>query len=733
MTDATVMQPANSRAIGIVRNVTDQLTCPVCYQLYKNPRYLCYCEECLLKIKTETAIACPECRKVTKLHEGGIKQLQNNFFITRLVDELAFNMKVQENAPHCDQCVRDKPVEVFCFDCVLFLCGHCHEHHKYDKLYYNHSIIQLSEVPDDIVLQPKPSTLLCREHENELKYYCKTCKELVCLYCTTKKHVTHEHDTINQVIDKHRENLNNVFNPVDGIIGDLVKDRQRINTMLEESEAQNKKTNTLIDDYYENLYKKLQQQKDLLKKELDDALQQTKKNLQTCLEQINHIQAQFENIKELSNSLSDASSQEVLLVENEMVTRLNELSEQYNVRRSKPVESCDMKFVPNRDILFPQFGQVFALSSCSPHNSEVTGLPLYALVGQQVSFNVAIKNCYGYLCYSKETEIVVEVKLVTQGKDISVLQLNDNHNGTYTSAFVAQQVGKLTVSVTIKGHHIKGSPHQITIGKDYTTYSQVNKIIKMGHPWGIAFSRQGTWAMTDCTDSCVCVFNSDDRFVRKFSGSGESKLYNPCGIAFDNNNHLYVADCCNYTVKKFDVRGNCLLHFSSDTQCFDNPLGIAVHDNKVYITSNGCLMVYDTDGQFYHTIGSGVLSTTPYDIAVSCDNCLLVADCGHNCVFTFALDGKYISKFGVQDSEGGQLKNPHGLTVDNNGFVLVVDYNHRVIIFDQDGGYRGSFSSKGSGDSQLKHPHGIDISPDGRVFVSDYSNKRILIFSKSHS
>jgi len=725
--DATAM---NNRAIGIVKNVTDQLTCPVCYQLYKNPRYLscyhCYCEECMMKIQTETSIACPVCRKVTKLHEGGIKELQNNFFIMRLVDELALNKKVKEDSPHCDQCVRDTPVKVFCLDCVLFLCGHCHEHHKYGKLYHNHNIIQLSEVPHDIVLQPKPSTLLCREHENELKYYCETCKELVCLYCTTKKHVTHEHDTINTVISKHRENLNNMFNPVNGMIEDLVKERQRIITMLEEREMQNKKTITLIDDYYENLYKKLQQQKNLLTKELNDALQQTKKMLHTCLEQIDYIQAQFESIKELNNSLSDASSQEVLLVENEMVARLNELHEQYNIWRSKPVDSTDMKFVPNRDVLFPQFGQVFAISSCSPHNSEVTDLPRYALVGQQVSFNMAIKNCYGYLCYSEESEqIVVEVKPCTHGEEISTPKLNDNHDGTYTSAFVGYRVGKLTVSVTIKGHHIKGSPHEITIGTDYTAYSQVNKIIKMGHPWGIAFNRQGMWAMTDCTNSCVCVFYSGGRFMRKFSGSGETKLYNPCGIAFDNNNHLYVADCCNYTVKKFDIYGRCLLHFSSDTQHFDNPLGIAVHDNKVYITSNGCLMVFDTDGQFYHTIGSGVLSTTPYDIAVSCTNHLLVADCGHNCVFTFTLDGKYISKFGIQ----GQLKNPHGLTIDNDGFVLVVDYNHRVSIFDQDGGYRGSFGSKGSGDGQLKHPHGIDISPDGRVFVSDYSNNRILIFS----
>lgn len=730
-------QPATSTAVGILmKNITDQLTCPVCYQLYKNPKYLScyhsYCEQCIVKMQTGVNIACPECRKVTILQEKGIENLQNNFFIARLVDELAFNQKVKEKSPHCDQCVRDKPVEVFCFDCVLFLCGHCHEHHKHDKLCHNHNIIPLSELPDDIVLQPRSSTLLCREHENELKYYCETCKELVCLYCTTKKHSTHEHDTINKVINKHRENLNNAFDPVDEMISDLVKGQQRITALLEDREAQNKKMDKLIDDYYEKLLKKLQQQRDSLKEDLNYALQQTKKTFQDCLEQVDCIQAQFESIKHLNNSLSDASNQEVLLVENEMITRLNELTEQYNVWRSTPIDFTDIRFFPNEEMLFPQFGKLFAVSSCSAHHSEVMNLPRYVFVGEQVNLNVVVKDSHGFVCYSEGSEqIAVEVKSA-QGEEMSIPQLNDNHDGTYTNAFVVKKVGKFTVSVTIKGHHVKGSPHEITVGKDYTTFSQVNKIIKMGHPWGIAFGRLGTWAMTDCTNSCVCVFYSDHRLLREFRGNGNAKLHNPCGVAFDDDNHLYVVDCCNYSVKKFDTYGNCLLHFSSDTQHFDNPLGIAVHNNKVYITSKGCVMVFDTDGQFCLTIGSGVLSTTPYDVTVSFNRHLLVADSGHNCVFTFTLDGKYINKFGEQEGEDtsfGQLKNPHGIAVDSNGFILVVDYNHRVSIFGKDGSYKGSFGSVGSGNSQLKYPHGVAISPDGRVFVSDYSNRRILIFS----
>ena len=95
-----------------MKKVTGHLTCPICYELYKKPKYLpcyhSYCEEYLVKLVVQSNITCPECRKTSVVPSGGAKQLPNNFFINRLLDEIALKRKVDgEEEAKCDQCVRE--------------------------------------------------------------------------------------------------------------------------------------------------------------------------------------------------------------------------------------------------------------------------------------------------------------------------------------------------------------------------------------------------------------------------------------------------------------------------------------------------------------------------------------------------------------------------------------------------------------------------------------------------
>lgn len=76
-----------------MKMVAGHLTCPICCEMYKKPKYLpcyhSYCEECLVKLQVEANIICPECRKVCAIPSGGVKDLPNNFFVNRIVDEMA--------------------------------------------------------------------------------------------------------------------------------------------------------------------------------------------------------------------------------------------------------------------------------------------------------------------------------------------------------------------------------------------------------------------------------------------------------------------------------------------------------------------------------------------------------------------------------------------------------------------------------------------------------------------
>ena len=80
-----------------IKKAQNNLTCPVCYQLFKNPKYLpcfhSYCEGCLEKMQVQSKVICPECREETMVPVG-VRKLPSNFFINRLVDDLILKKKL---------------------------------------------------------------------------------------------------------------------------------------------------------------------------------------------------------------------------------------------------------------------------------------------------------------------------------------------------------------------------------------------------------------------------------------------------------------------------------------------------------------------------------------------------------------------------------------------------------------------------------------------------------------
>ena len=81
---------------------------------------------------------------------------------------------------------------------------------------------------------------------------------------------------------------------------------------------------------------------------------------------------------------------------------------------------------------------------------------------------------------------------------------------------------------------------------------------------------------------------------------------------------------------------------------------------------------------------------------------------------------------------GGQMLDPQGIAVDNEGNIWVVDRaNSRVQKFDQDGNLLLQFGSSGSANGQLKEPRGIAVSDNGTVWVAEIGNKRVQAFTST--
>ena len=689
----------------------------------------------------QSKIVCPECRKEAIVPAGGVKDLPNNFFINRMVDELVLKRKVEgEEEVKCDECDEDEPVVAYCPECNMFFCQTCNVSHKRSKRFRGHGIVPLTELRSnkDTELQvAKVKIPPCKDHNYELNHYCETCDKLVCLYCTVKEHNGHNHDTVNNMATKHRNELKEVTAPVDEMIRDLSKAHDNIDKMGKKIRRQGDEVDKKIDQHYDELVEKLMKQKEELKQQAHDAVSQKEKALRVQLEEVEYAQAEVVSMKELKDAIEKSSDQEALSAKKQVIDRMQQITDKFDKLNTDPLQSATMEFVPSKES-FPQFGELFTY--IDPGACEVVNLPNHITVGKELKFSITTKYRNGSQCSIGGNE--VSVQLESNTGEVRSAQVRDNNDGSYMASFVAQQVGEVKLSVSINGQQIKGSPYSVVVQQyiDYTRVGKPSKIVNndgnMGKPWGIAFGKNGMWAVADNTKHCVYIFDEQDQLIRKVGnhGSGNGQLSYPEGVTFDSNNYLCVADYGNHRIQVFDVNGNYLHQFGSSGSGngqLNCPVGITTHNDKVFVTenNNGRISVFHTNGQFSHIIGKGQLSRS-YDITVNTNNQLLVADHNHHCIYTFTLDGNYVSKFATYGHARGQLSNPFSLTTDLYGFILVAEMgNHRVSIFNKDGKFIHCFGSRGSDDGKFNGPYGIALSPNGNIYVSDRDNKRVQIFS----
>ena len=688
----------------------------------------------------QSKIICPECRKEAIVPAGGVKDLPNNFFINRMVDELVLKRKVEgEEEVKCDECDEDEPVVAYCPECNSFLCQFCYENHKRNKRFRGHGIVPLTELRSTktIPLEAKIKVPLCKEHDEQLKYYCESCEQLVCMYCTVKEHNGHNHDTVKKMATKHRNELKEVTAPVDEMIRDLSEAHDNIDKMGKKIRRQGDEVDKKIDQHYDELVKKLMKQKEQLKQQAHDTVSQKEKALRVQLEEVEYAQAEVVSMKELKDAIEKSSDQEALSAKKQVIDRMQQITDKLNKLNTDPLQSATMEFVPSRKS-FPQLSQLF--THIDPGACEVVNLPNHIIVGKELKFSIISKYCNGSQCSIGGSE--VSVQLESNTGEVRSAQVRDNNDGSYMASLVAQQVGEVKLSVSINGQQIKGSPYSVVMQHyiDYTRMSKPSKVVNndgnMGRPWGIAFGKDGMWAVADYSKHCVYIFDEQDQLIRKVGnhGSCNGQFKNPEGVTFDSNKYLYVADYGNYRIQVFDVNGNYLHQFGSSGSGngqLNGPIGITTHNDKLFVTeySNGRISVFHTNGQFSHIIGKGQLGC-PYDVTVNTNNQLLVADYNHHCIYTFTLDGNYVSKFATYGDARGQLSYPHSLTTDLYGFILVAEWgNNRVSIFNKHGKFIHCFGSRGSDDGKFNGPYGIALSPNGNIYVSDIDNKRVQIFS----
>jgi len=177
--------------------------------------------------------------------------------------------------------------------------------------------------------------------------------------------------------------------------------------------------------------------------------------------------------------------------------------------------------------------------------------------------------------------------------------------------------------------------------------------------------------------------------------SGGLAQGSPYRMAADSQGRILVTDPALSVVHVFDTRQGKRWQIKGDSRHrLDRPAYIAVDaDDNIYVTDLRLLavFVFQPNGRFVRTIGSGVLNVPTGIWVDKPTRTLYVADWWRSEILLFDLEGKLLRVFGTLGKGPGQLRGPGDIVIHRDTLVVLDSINSRFELFDLQGNFRGTW------------------------------------------
>jgi len=212
----------------------------------------------------------------------------------------------------------------------------------------------------------------------------------------------------------------------------------------------------------------------------------------------------------------------------------------------------------------------------------------------------------------------------------------------------------------------------------------------------------------------------------------EMKLGSVSHVSVGSNDRVYFYQRKNPPILVFDIEGNLIKSWGED---------LLVDGHGVFITKNGDVFAvargvhevlkFNAEGELNLRIGNREKPSWqspfnhPTDVAVSLSGEIYVSDgYGNARVHKFSPEGDLLLSWGRPGSNPGEFHTPHGIWVDKQDKVYVVDRdNNRVQIFDSEGNYLTAWYD-------FFHPMDIFIDAKGIIYVTDQTPRFTVVNSE---
>ena len=674
----------------------EQLTCPVCLDIYTNPKTLpclhSFCQDCLEGLyphkKNETFyLPCPTCRNRVELPEGGVRAFP-----------AAFHLKE--------------------------LCSLLKSTDLYDSQHITGS-----------------------DHGKPLDLFCETCDTVICIHCSVRGHKNHEYDLVADCYTKHRHELIVHLSPVKGrveavkkILSDITK---RENAIKKRGDEIIMEIQVMVDDMISVLRQSERKLTEQAKRVTDaklKALSEQAKSAKISLSQLEDVEDFVEQ------SLSTGTPQQVLSSKKKMAERMSMVNRLVDVKQLQPTEKADFVFSRKDTKSLHHIGDIVSYSTSALQHCRVKKIDRFEQRPIEVSFNVSLETPDTSLAYPPLSSLSCSLVPVTEDDQSinATVTTTSTHPGVYTIHCNTPTRGTHAVKVQIYDVELEDTLLIIPFDpyrKKITPVHIIDHVstTKFKHPWGVTISNNGHLIVTEYDGNSVTIVDFEGREIKSF-GSKESKFCTPCSVAVTSDNFILVSD--NHKIHKINMEGEYMASVGEEgcgREQFNTPSGIAISAStgQVYVVdrNNHRIQVLSSNLTFSHSFGSQGSGTGqfqyPYGISIDSQGLVYVTDTHNHRVQKFTPDGMFVAHFGSKGVDPGYFMCPYGIAIDTTGtgLVYVSDWdNHRVSVFTCDGVFISIFGNYGRNVNQFNYPIGLSFDKEGFLYVCDYYNNRIVVY-----
>ena len=614
-------KPSSSSSPGLLK-LEEQLTCPVCLELYTNPKTLpclhSFCEACIERFPQDKEgetyyLSCPTCRHHTELPGGGAGAFPVAFHINNLKEVHSLMKKASDpQQVTCDNC-NTANATGYCKDCSKFLCQKCMDAHKIWAPFANHQLMDLSDVEASTFQLPSAKqdpTPTCSSHREPLVIFCETCDEVICQHCTVHIHRDHEYDLVADTYPKHCQKLEECLSPVKRKMEDVKK----VLSKLAKREGEiRKRGEGVLEEIHEMVEEAMHALRQSERKLSEEARRVTDAKLEVLSGQVKSAKISLSLLEHIEGyveqSVKTGTPQQVLRSKKQMMEHMSEVTAQINVEELEPKEKADL--VLSRIEPVYHIGDIVSILQCKV--KKIGKVECHFPKKKKVSFSLSMEAPDSSLVSVPVSSL--KCSLVPVGKSDepihTTVTTTSTHPAVYKIHCNPSTSGTHTVKVQVYDVKLEDTSLVTPFNPYLDNITPVRTITELNWPVGVAVSDDGHVIVTEDDTNCVTILDNEGKKVKLFGGKGgrgNVNFFSPRGVAITPNNFILVSD--DHRIQKISMDGDCIASIGkkgSGPLQFNYPAGIAISPitGQVYINdwANHRIQVLNPDLTFSHSFG----------------------------------------------------------------------------------------------------------------------------------